>query len=469
MIMIIPSVFSFSSPPTAVLLASRIQRSINVNVNVNVNVPRMASSKTFFGNTGIQYKKRQTQLNLLAPHQNGYVCSSGCRDAYSSPHCKKDIHSRYFHPATTFYQKNSFFPLPKKQQQQQQPKVSRMFSKITSSDTDTSTSTTMEEEEEEMTWETITSTKNPVVKLFKNLINKRKTRKEKNLTVLEGHRLVMDTLSNPRTRSYIQHVLVSRQALDHVDFGHRLYELLRQSNSSSMKVNIVSDEVLQSCTDTITPQGVVATCSIPRPFSSDQLNSDDNDDENYKGETTPRFFLVLDGVSDPGNVGTLLRSSAAVGVTAVILLPDCTDVWAPKAIRSGMGASFHVPIVSVSSLEECLQLLEECGGEKEDFYAATMDVASNQNSLSSPAYYEIDWAKPKKQNTSPKVSALCIGKEGPGLSTQVRNAVIDGIIRSVHVPMEESGIVESLNAAVCGSVILFEFSRQKRLLLEKKK
>lgn len=306
-------------------------------------------------------------------------------------------------------------------------------------------------------WEPITSTKNPTVKLFKSLVSKRRERKKQNLTVLEGHRLVMDMLSNPRVSSYIQHVLVSEQALNHADLGRELEDLLLNL-SPTQKVNIVSYDVLQTCCDTITPQGVVATCSIPKPFSPEYFNEDSSYDQ-------PELFLVLDGVSDPGNVGTLLRSSAAVGVKAVILLPDCTDVWAPKAIRSGMGASFHVPIVSVDSLDDCLNFLNECGCENQHFYAATMDVSdessSSENKKSSPAHYEIDWVKHASSDSS-KVSALCIGKEGPGLSIPVREAVSNGKIRSVHVPMEDTGVVESLNAAVCGSVVLFEFSRQKR-------
>jgi len=308
-------------------------------------------------------------------------------------------------------------------------------------------------------WEPITSTKNPTVKLFKSLISKRRERKKKNATVIEGHRIVMDMLSNSNTLSSIQHVLVTEQALNHIELGEKLENLLLNL-SPPQKINIVSDEVLQMCCDTMTPQGIVATCSIPKSFSTYDPSQDLIQE--------PKLFLVLDGVSDPGNVGTLLRSSAAVGVTAVILLPDCTDVWAPKAIRSGMGASFHVPIVSMESFEDCLDFLEKCGCKNQHFYAATMDVSTEtsliDNDTSSPAHYEIDWVTNALKD-SIKVSALCIGKEGPGLSAEVREAVSVGKISSVHVPMEETGVVESLNAAVCGSVILFEFGRQKRVAL----
>jgi len=352
-------------------------------------------------------------------------------------------------------------------------------------------------------WETIASTKNPIVKTFKTLLSKKKARYEQNTTVVEGHRFVMDLVSNPHTSMYMKHILVTKQALDQ----HELYDLLLSLSKpkTEIKITIVTETVLQACCDTITPQGVVATCTIPKPFSIADVPSTPN--SNPSGNSSfhkqqqpspsspqqPQLYLVLDGVSDPGNVGTLLRSAAAVGVTAVLLLPHCTDVWSPKALRSSMGASFHVPVLSVASFEECCTVLEACGCRvKHDFYAATMEANSNgydnryvnnetpENGMtpailsSSPAHYEIDWVTrhPLSPTTTPsstsKISALCIGKEGSGLSLSTRNAVLQGDIQSVHVPMVQTGAVESLNAAVCGSVILFEHSRQKWLSLKGK-
>lgn len=297
----------------------------------------------------------------------------------------------------------------------------------------------------------ISSVKNPTVKSFKALLTKRKKRSESDSTVLEGHRLVLDTLLHPATSSLVRHVLVSQQALDR---SPRLKNTLLTS-SSHVKVNVVTDEVLRACCDTVTPQGVVAHCARPAAFRGVFSSSA------APPHKKSRLFLMLDGVSDPGNMGTLLRSSAAVGVTAVLLLPDCTDVWAPKAVRSGMGASLHVPLVTVGSLEEGLVLLEqECGCPRERVYAATMDTNSDavsSSSSSSPAHFDVDWV-----GDDGTASALCIGKEGTGLSAPVRRAVADGTVRSVHVPME-GDVVESLNAAVCGSVVLFEFGRQKLL------
>lgn len=155
-------------------------------------------------------------------------------------------------------------------------------------------------------------------------------------------------------------------------------------------------------------------------------------------------------MSDPGNVGTLLRSSLAVGCAGVILLPGSCDPWSPKVVRSAMGSSFspQLPIIQASSWQSALAALESWNVK--DIYAATMIDGGTEGGGSKP-HFSIDWRSP---------SALVIGSEGTGLSPDIRQAINDdgNMVKAVHVPMC-SGI-ESLNAAVCGSVILFEYSRQ---------
>ena len=204
-------------------------------------------------------------------------------------------------------------------------------------------------------------------------------------------------------------------------------------NSLSLNIQVGTPQVLKACSDTVTPQGIVAIVQIPT-FSLD------------KSKKFP-FYLVLDGVSIPGNVGTLLRSSVAVGAAGVVLLPQCCDVWNPKAIRSAMGCTFQIPIVSVDSWSDAQVLLHEC-----NIYAATMEENAESGTVSIP-HYEIDWAA---SSTTP--SALIIGSEGNGLSHPVRKAVADGTIQATHIPMEAG--IESLNAGVCGSVMMFEYQRQ---------
>ena len=121
-----------------------------------------------------------------------------------------------------------------------------------------------------------------------------------------------------------------------------------------------------------------------------------------------------------------------------------------------MGANFQVPIAKVSCWEDCVDFMGRCGVPSKNVYAATMEgnnvSSAEEERLRSLAYHEVEWTVNGRGN------ALCIGKEGTGLSSNVRRDVANGVIRSVHVPMV--GGIESLNAAVCGSVIMFEYGRQ---------
>ena len=273
--------------------------------------------------------------------------------------------------------------------------------------------------------QTIQSTKSATVRNIQALLNKRRKRLEAGSTIVEGPRMVMDLLDNPATRNLVKQVLVSSERPDWVE--------QIQQDHPSLFLQQGTPQVLNACSDTVTPQGIVAVVSIP-------------DFELFKKQHP--LYLVLDGVSDPGNVGTLLRSSVAVGAAGVVLLPHCCDVWNPKAVRSAMGCTFQMPIMNVESWNAAESLLKQWG-VGEHIYAATMDKSGG--GLSIP-HFEVEWT------SSP--SALIIGSEGNGLSDIVRKDVAKGSIQATHVPMEPG--IESLNAAVCGSVVLFEFLRQCR-------
>jgi TrmH family RNA methyltransferase len=271
----------------------------------------------------------------------------------------------------------------------------------------------------------IQSTKSTTVKKIQALVQKRKKRMETGSTIVEGPRMIMDLVRNPNTRPLVQQVIVSSERNDWME--------QLQTEHPSLNIKVGTPQVLKACSDTVTPQGIVAIVSIAKTCLD-------------KSKKFP-FYLVLDGVADPGNVGTLLRSSVAVGAAGVVLLPQCCDVWNPKAIRSAMGCTFQIPIVTVDSWSDAQHvLLREC-----NIYAATMEESKSGTTVSIP-HYKVDWT------VSNTPSALVIGSEGNGLSHSVREAVADGTIQAIHIPMEAG--IESLNAAVCGSVILFEYQRQ---------
>jgi len=296
------------------------------------------------------------------------------------------------------------------------------------------------------------------------MLSKRKQRVKFGQTVVEGPRMVFDLLDNPKTAHLVKQVLVSARDYElRDDYRNRLFGGDENSSSKTdLLVQLVHPDIFPDCTDTMTPQGIVAIVDIPDEASTAVASSAD------ATTSTAPMYLVLDGVSDPGNLGTLLRTSLAVGVAGVILLPDCCDVWNPKAVRSAMGASFQIPIMEYPSWRDAKSKLRDSKGVQK-VYAATMIEASDNddedgtnknNPKASVPYFEVDWTEGP--------SALVIGSEGNGLSPTVRldlSMQKSGDddkdrknIGATHIPMEAG--IESLNAAVCGSVILFEYARQ---------
>lgn len=309
----------------------------------------------------------------------------------------------------------------------------------------------------------LTSTSSNTVKKFVGLQQKAKKRRESGETVVEGPRMVLDLLQNPHTRPLIQQIVVSTD-LD-ASIERELQSLLQpqqqdDGNSNAPIINIqrAMPHVVAACSDTVTPQGIVARVRIPTWTAQDMTPS-----PQQQSSVAP-LYLILDGVSDPGNVGTLLRSSVAVGVAAVLLLPGSCDVWNPKAVRSAMGSSFVVPTLACPNWDEAWDILQKGWNcQPQHIWAATMLQDEQTGRIVSSAHYDVDWTQ--------QPQALIIGNEGTGLSPTVRATLRmddDGSddtsdsqrIQAVHVPMQ--GPIESLNAAVCGSVIMFEYMRQQQ-------
>jgi TrmH family RNA methyltransferase len=173
--------------------------------------------------------------------------------------------------------------------------------------------------------------------------------------------------------------------------------------------------MMKSLSETETPQGILAVLELAQLPVSD----------------SPDFVLIPDQIRDPGNLGTLLRTAAAAGVQAVFLPPETTDAFAPKVVRSGMGAHFRLPIQSMK--------WEKIRRETKDLqvYLADMDGKS---------CWETDFRQPL---------ALIVGSEAEGASEEARQLAS----QRISIPM--AGHVESLNAGVAGSVLMFEVVRQR--------
>ena len=250
----------------------------------------------------------------------------------------------------------------------------------------------------------ITSLANPKVKYVRRLQAERRFRTREQAYVVEGTRWLTEFLHSEQSPSWILHTAV---------WQNNHAPILQQLNAPSQ---LVSDEVMAAISDTETPSGVLAIVPVqPRPLPD-----------------TISLLLVLDAVTNPGNLGTMLRSAAAAGADGVLLAPNCVDAYNPKVVRGGMGAHLRLPIHHLTWDEIAQQL------ENMSVWVAT--------AVGETVYTAVSWQTP---------SALIIGGEAHGPSTEAMG-MANG---RIAIPMHHQ--TESLNAAVAASVILFEAARQR--------
>lgn len=240
-------------------------------------------------------------------------------------------------------------------------------------------------------------------------LQRRKARERQHRFVAEGVRTVETLLASPFD---ITGLLVTA-ALHHDERGRGL---LATAEARGVPVTEVSDAELESAADTDTPQGVLAVATIPA--------------QTLAVPTGPARYLVLDALQDPGNVGTVIRTAAAMGVTATVALPGTVDLWNAKVVRSSMGALFHHPVAMLS--------WEEFSG-----FAASGGLSLWAADMHGDA---LDGLRP---DTCPERLALVVSNEGAGLSPHVAAAVS----RTVTIPMAAE--VESLNVAVATGILLY--------------
>ncbi len=256
----------------------------------------------------------------------------------------------------------------------------------------------------------ITSSSNPQMKNITALMKKAKTRKEQGLFVVEGRKMYEEVPAE-----WLEKVYVSESFLGETDASALL---------AGREYEVVSDAVFKSISDTQTPQGILCLVRMPHYELSELLD----------GENT--HLLILESVQDPGNLGTMLRTGEGAGITGVIMNRSTVDLFNPKTIRSTMGSIYRVPFLVADDLSETIETLKTEGIR---LYAAHL--------------------KGKKQYDEPCYCsgvAFLIGNEGNGLSDEA-TAKADTCIR---IPME--GQVESLNAAVSASLLMYETNRQRR-------
>jgi TrmH family RNA methyltransferase len=255
----------------------------------------------------------------------------------------------------------------------------------------------------------ITSPANPKIKAARAL-HQRKVRYRERQHLIEGLRLTEDAL-----RAGIVPALVFfTAAMAESQRGAALLESLRAAGAA---LEEISDKLMQTITDTVTPSGIAAIVPfVDRPASPD-----------------PNLVLVIDGLRDPGNLGTLLRTATAAGLDQVILAPHTVDVYGPKVVRAAMGAHFRLALTVTRTWANVARALEGLPTWAADVQATL-------------PYYAVDWTGR---------AALIVGSEAHGPSDEARRLATG----SVGIPMP--GPAESLNAAVAASIILFEVLRQR--------
>lgn len=253
----------------------------------------------------------------------------------------------------------------------------------------------------------ITSYKNEKVKYARRLQAERRYRWREQAFVVEGTRWLDELIQRRHPLKFVLCTADWFAAAEHAPILHQL----------ACPVQPISDDLMADLSGTETPPGVLAVAemaSLPWPGQ-------------------PTLLLVLDGVGNPGNLGTMLRAAAAAGVDGVLLAPGCVDPYNPKALRGGMGAHLRLPI----RLTDWAEVAEATAGLAT--WLADVDEGVD--------YTAVNWQAP---------SALLIGSEAVGLGAAARR-VANG---RCTIPMHAT--TESLNAALAAAIILFEAARQRR-------
>ena len=258
----------------------------------------------------------------------------------------------------------------------------------------------------------ITSTANQKIKELTKLQKSAKLRNEKQVYIVEGSRMFAEVPVKELVNVWVSETFAKKQ------------KALLDRIPSKVPMEIVTDTVFAHISDTKSPQGVLCVVRQKSYKLTDML------------QQKKPLLMVLDQLQDPGNLGTILRTAEAAGVTGVIMSKDTVDIYNPKVIRSTMGSIYRVPFVYVENLPDTLDVMKK---HRITAYAAHL---AGKNAYDKENYEG--------------GTAFLIGNEGNGLRDEVSERA-DILIR---IPM--AGEVESLNAAVASTVLMFEAARQRR-------
>lgn len=257
----------------------------------------------------------------------------------------------------------------------------------------------------------ISSFQNPRVKWVRALFTQKQERIQSQVFVIEGVRLVEEACNS----GWLPSLLFFSPRV-----SPRGMELVRSCIQAGCEVEETTPEIMEKICSTESPQGILAVIPERSPAVPPVLN----------------FAVIGDGIRDPGNLGTLLRTSAAAGAQAVFLTPGSAEPFSPKVLRAGMGAHFRLPIFSLPWDDIYTQL-------RSFSPPISLFLAEAESGL---PFWQADLRSPV---------ALVIGGEAEGASIAVRSQV------SNHLSIPMPGRSESLNAAVAAGILIFEVVRQR--------
>jgi RNA methyltransferase, TrmH family len=290
---------------------------------------------------------------------------------------------------------------------------------------------------EHTTADVITSRENRWIKMFRAGLRGSGPSGDEPIAV-EGPKLIEDAL---RYGIEAEAVLVSES-------GERDVEpILRAASESESgiarsRVLRTTDKIFEAISGTESPQGVAALFRQPIWDFEQILGRGSSSGDDSAGGASPALVLVMAGVQDPGNVGTIVRSAEAFGASGVIAARGTADPWSPKAVRASAGSALRLPLLRGMSIAVVLAQLRM---SRIKIVAACLSASKGEVA---GEHGHADLREPV---------AIFIGSEGSGLASEIEGAAD----ARISIPMSES--VESLNAGIAASIILYEAARQRKM------
>ncbi len=261
----------------------------------------------------------------------------------------------------------------------------------------------------------ITSKNNDMVKLYSALSASASKRRSLHLFVIEGRRLCHE--------AYLSGIKI--EAMFYTpEFCSKYSSSAEEIAARAENVYETTEDILKKIADTVTPQGIVCICRRP--------------EHDIKSVKFGGFYIALENVSDPSNIGAIARSAAAFNYDGIMLTRGSADIYSPKALRASMGALLRLPVIEFIGIEK---ILETCRKSGITSYAGVV-------SRDAENIYDVDFSGG---------TLIMVGNEGHGLST----AAINGAEQKIFIPM--SAKTESLNAAAAASIMMWE-SRKKSFI-----